>query len=83
LSEKQVEINRRRLESQILRAAQVDAQTIIDTENALLQAENDRDRSITDLRTAVLRYLLASDQLRVARDGAFEPLPGMDGGKPN
>jgi len=79
LSEKQVEINRRRLESQILRAAQVDAQTIIDTENALLQAENDRDRSITDLRTAVLRYLLASDQLRVARDGAFEPLPGMDG----
>jgi outer membrane protein TolC len=78
LAERQVEINKRRLESQILRAAEVDAQTIIDTENALLESENDRDSSITALRTAVLNYLLTSDQLRVARDGTLMPLPGMD-----
>lgn len=77
LAERQVVINEGRRESQLLRAAQVDAQTRIDTENALLQARIDRDRSITELRTAVLRYLLATDQLRVARDGGFEPLPGM------
>lgn len=77
LAERQVQINERRRESQLLRAAEVDAQTRIDTENALLQARIDRDRSVTELRTAVLRYLLATDQLRVARDGGFEPLPGM------
>lgn len=77
LAERQVQINERRRESQLLRAAEVDAQTRIDTENALLQARIDRDRSVTELRTAVLRYLLATDQLRVARDGSFEALPGM------
>lgn len=77
LAERQVGINEGRRQSQLLRAAEVDAQTRIDTENALLQARIDRDRSITELRTAVLRYLLATDQLRVARDGGFEPLPGM------
>lgn len=77
LAERQVQINQGRRDSQLLRAAQVDAQTRIDTENALLQAQNDRDRSLTELRTAVLRYLLATDQLRVARDGSFETLPGM------
>lgn len=78
LAERQVEINRGRLASQKLRAAEIDAQTRIDTENELLQAENDRDRSVTDLRTAVLQYLLSTDQLRVARDGNFEALPGME-----
>lgn len=78
LAERQVEINRRRLEEQNLKADQVDAQTIVDSENDLLNAENTRDRARTDLRTAILRYLYASDQLRVKRDGTFQPLPGME-----
>lgn len=78
LAERQVEINRRRLEEQELRADQVTAQQLVDTEAALLNAENQRDQARTDLRNAVLNYLLQTGQLRVARDGDFQPLPGME-----
>ncbi len=77
LAEKQVEINRRRLEGQQLKADSLDPQTLVDSLNELLDAENNRDRSRTDLRNAILGYLLESDQLRVSREGAFQPLPGM------
>jgi outer membrane protein TolC len=77
LAERQVEINRRRLEEQRLKIDQVDLQRIVDSENDLLDSENQRDQARTDLRNAVLNYLLRSDQLRVARDGTFLPLPGM------
>ncbi len=79
LAEQQVEINRRRLRGQRLRADLLDPQTLVDTENDLLDAENQRDQALTQLRNAVLNYLLASDQLRVERDGSFLPLPGMGG----
>lgn len=82
LAERQVLINQRRLEEQELRADQVTAQQIVDTEAALLNAENQRDQARTDLRNAVLNYLLQTGQLRVARDGDFEPLPGMERGEP-
>lgn len=78
LAERQVEINRRRLEEQRLKIDQVDLQRIVDSENDLLDSENQRDQARTDLRNAVLNYLLRSDQLRVARDGTFLPLPGME-----
>lgn len=74
LAERQVEINQARLEEQELKQDSVDPQTIVDTRNDLLNAENQRDRARTNLRTAVLQYLLDSDQLRVARDGNFQPL---------
>lgn len=77
LAERQVEINSRRLEEQRLKIDQVDLQRIMDSENDLLDSENQRDQARTDLRNAVLNYLLRSDQLRVARDGTFLPLPGM------
>ena len=77
LAEQQVKINERRLEEQQLRIDQVDSQKIIDSENELLIAENARDAAKTNLRTAILNYLLATDQLRVREDGTFEPLPGM------
>ena len=48
-------------------------------EDDLLAARNSRDQAKTDLRTAILNYLLQSDQLRVARDGTLQPLPGMEG----
>ncbi len=78
LAERQVEINRRRLEGQQLKADQVDPQVLVDSYNELLDAENNRDRALTDLRNAVLNFLLQSDQLRVARDGSFQALPGME-----
>lgn len=80
LAEQQVKINQRRLEEQKLRIDQVDSQKIIDSENQLLTAENARDAAKTDLRTAILNYLLATDQMRVKADGTFEPLPGMNVG---
>jgi hypothetical protein len=60
----------------------VEPQTIIDAENDLLEAENARDAARTSLRNSVLNYLLASDQLRVGRDGTFTRLPGMDAAAP-
>ncbi|MBU6413006.1 MAG: TolC family protein [Planctomycetes bacterium] len=78
LAEQQVKINERRLEEQQLKADEVEPQRIVDSQNDLLRAQNDRDQARTDLRIAVLNYLLESDQLRVAPDGTFQPLPGMD-----
>lgn len=77
LAEQQVEINRRRLEGQKLKQDTVTPQALVDSLNELLLAENGRDRAQTDLRNAVLNYLLESDQLRVTREGTFEPLMGM------
>jgi outer membrane protein TolC len=77
LAEQQVEINRRRLRGQKLQEDTLQPQQIVDSENDLLDSENARDRARTALRNAVLNYLLQSDQLRVARDGTLQPLPGM------
>lgn len=77
LAEQQVEINRRRLRGQQLQEDTIDTQRLLDSQNALLAAENQRDRAKTTLRIAVLNYLLNTDQLRVRRDGTLEPLPGM------
>jgi len=78
LAEQSVEINTRRVEEQNLKRDEVAAQTIVDSQNDLLQAENARDQAVTDLRNAILNYLIATGQLRVARDGTFLPLPGME-----
>ncbi len=78
LAERQVQINERRLEEQRIRADLVDTRTQLDALTDLLNSQNDRDQALTDLRIAVLNYLLASGQLRVRLDGSLEPLPGMD-----
>jgi len=78
LADQQVEISQRALRGQKLQEAIVDPQTIVDSENDLLNAENDRDRARTDLRNAVLNYLLESGLLRVERDGTLKSLPGME-----
>lgn len=78
LAEQQVQINKRRLEEQLLKIDEVDAKQVVDSQNALLAAENRRDQSKTDLRNSIFNYLLESDQLRVAHDGTFQPLPGMN-----
>lgn len=77
LAEERVKINRSRVRELELKQEEVDTQTRIDAENALLESLNARDRAKTDLRNAILQYLLDSGQLRVARDGTFQLLPGM------
>lgn len=76
LAEEQIVINRRGLEDLSLRD-DADPQSILDRQNALLDAENARDRAITDLRNAILDYLQTTGQLRVKPDGTFDPPPGM------
>jgi outer membrane protein TolC len=80
LAEAQVESNKRRLRAQKLQEDLLEPQQIVDAENDLLNAENARDQSRTNLRNAVLNYLLQTDQLRVNRDGTLRMLPGMEGG---
>ncbi len=77
LAEERVKIDQSRVRELELKPGQVDTQTKIDAENSLLDSLNARDQAITNLRIAILQYLLQSGQLRVARDGAFQPLPGM------
>lgn len=77
LAELQVEINESRLQEQQLKADEVDPQTIVDTENELLDSQNARDQAETDLRNAILDYLLETGQLRVTPEGSLDPLPGM------
>lgn len=77
LAERQVEINRERVREQRLKSDLVDAQQIVDSENALLNAENSRDNARTRLRNDILNYLIVTGQMRVAPGGEFQPLPGM------
>ena len=77
LAERQVLINQRRVEELRIKADQVNTQRQLDAQNSLLQSENARDQARTDLRNAVLDYLLQAGLLRVARDGTFQPLSGM------
>lgn len=77
LAEKSVQINELRAREQEIKADEVTAQQAVETASALLSARNARDQARTDLYNAVLDYLLVTGQLRVARDGSIESLPGM------
>jgi hypothetical protein len=79
LAERQVEINQRRVYELSIRQDQVDTRTKVDAANSLQSAQSSRDQAITRLRNAILDYLRDSGQLRVKRDGTFEPIPGMEG----
>jgi len=48
-----------------------------DAVDAKTRAEDSLDLARRDLQVAVLRYLLLTDQLRIAEDGSIEPLQGM------
>lgn len=77
LAEQAVKINESRREEQLLKADEVEPQRLVDSNNDLLRSQNDRDQARTDLRLAILNYLLETDQLRVSPDGTLLPLPGM------
>jgi outer membrane protein TolC len=75
LAGQRVEINQLVLEQ--LKLEEAESLEITTAESDLLQSENDRDLAIRDLRVAVLEYLLETGQLRVTREGGFDPIPGM------
>ena len=77
LAEQQVEINRRRQRGQELDPENVTTQERVDTQNALLSAENARDQAQTDLRISILQYLLATGQMRVTTEGELAPIGGL------
>jgi outer membrane protein TolC len=77
LAEASVKINERRQAEQLLKADEVDTRDRLQTETDLLDAKNERDQALTDLRIAILNYLDAVGQLRVSPDGIIDPLPGM------
>ncbi len=77
LAQRQVEINERRQEEQRIKADEVDTNRRLDTEADLLNSKNARDQAATDLRIAILNYLLSAGRLRVANTGQLAPLDGM------
>lgn len=78
-----VEINELRLKETELKSDTIEPRRRLEAQNDLLQARNDRDAALRDLRIAILNYLLATGQLRVTPDGAFQALKGMfPGGEP-
>lgn len=78
LAEQGVVTNERRLEEQNLKRDQFTTQEIIDSEQQLLDARNDRDAALAELRSAILEFLLATGQLRVGRSGDLLTPPGLD-----
>lgn len=79
LQEQSVTINEGRLdevETRLRIGASIDPQKRLDAEANLLSARNERDRSIRDLQIAILDYLRVTGQLRVARTGEFQDIPG-------
>lgn len=77
LAEEQVRINERRVLGQQLNIDEIEPQTLVDTQNDLIAAENARDAAVTDLRVAILNYLLDTGQMRVGDDGTLVPLSGL------
>jgi outer membrane protein TolC len=78
LAERRVVITEQRREAQLAQLDQFTTQERLDTENDLIDAKSDRDNAETDLRIAILNYMLATGQMRVDRDGQLEPIPGME-----
>ncbi len=77
LAHRQVEINERRQREQRIKADEVDTNRRLDTEADLLNSKNARDQAATDLRIAILNYLLSAGRLRVDPTGELAPLDGM------
>ncbi len=77
LAEERINITIQRLREQELKEDEISADDIIRAQDALTDAQNARDSERTNLRNAVLNFLLQTDQLRVAPDGTLQPLPGM------
>ncbi len=77
LQQETVRINELRLEELRIKQDEVEPRDRLDAETDLLDARNQLQNALRDLRTAILEYLLVTGQMRVAPDGTFLPLQGM------
>jgi outer membrane protein TolC len=75
LQARNVKVNETRLRGVMLRLRELGTRDITEAQNALLDAQNRYDAALRDLRVSILQYLQATGQLRVTREGRWEP-PG-------
>lgn len=71
LQERAVQINERRASQIDINQRSLGPREVIDVQEDLLDARNDRDEAISDLRVSILEYLLATGQMRVGSDGRW------------
>jgi len=71
LQDRAVEINEHRAEQIEINQRDLGPNEVIDVQEDLLDARNDRDEAISDLRISILQYLLATGQMRVGADGQW------------
>lgn len=71
LQERAVEINERRAEQIEINQRDLGPREVIDVQEDLLDARNDRDAAESDVRISILQYLLATGQMRVGPDGRW------------
>lgn len=77
LQRRTVELNELRLEELKIKEAEIEPRDRLDAETDLLDARNQYDAAVRDLRTSILDYLVITGQMRVNPDGTFKPLQGM------
>jgi outer membrane protein TolC len=77
LAVERVKISELRVKENEIREDEIDTQEKLNALNDLLAARNAMAQAQTALRNSVLDYLISTGQLRVTREGRFQPLPGM------
>lgn len=77
LQRRTVELNELRLEELKIKEAEIEPRDRLDAETDLLDARNEYDAAVRDLRIAILDYLVTTGQMRVNPDGTIKPLQGM------
>ncbi|MEM7682741.1 MAG: TolC family protein [Planctomycetota bacterium] len=77
LQQRNVELADRRLLGVRLRETELGPEEVIDAVQDRLDAQNERDAAIADLRTGVLQYLLDTGQMRVGPDGRWRAPIGL------
>jgi outer membrane protein TolC len=76
LQKRNVLISKRRDQGVRLRERSLGPRDVIEAQEAILDASNQRDEAEAELRRSVLRYLLDSGQMRVAANGRWQA-PGQ------
>ncbi|MEM9882689.1 MAG: TolC family protein [Planctomycetota bacterium] len=71
LQERAIEINEKRAEQIQIDQRSLGPNEVIDVQEDLLDARNDRDEAASDLRISILEYLLATGQMRIGPDGRW------------
>ena len=78
IQERSIAIGQQRIASIEAAPDRATARDASDAANELARAQDRRDDARRDLRVAVLRYLLATGELRVDQNGFIRPLKGME-----